>query len=419
MGQGQSNQNQLKGHMGKITGVRKAGGPMRWPRLWKRTTAGGSQLWDIEVQPVPDTDHGAIVVTYGLEAGKKQTKTELIKVGKNAGRSNATSPYQQAVNDAQSRWEMQLKRKGYGLTVKQSAKTRALSPMLAKDLRKVKVEIIDWDNAYVQPKLDGFRLLATKEAEGKIVIRSRENQLITTLDHLHEGLNAIMEVDDVFDGEAYCHEMTFQQMASAIKAKKESTEKIRFNLYDTVKNEPFADRLEYLMECMNSAPAPNVVFVATAKVADMGQARMAQQTFEEEGFEGAMLRHGDKPYESGKRSSSLLKLKSFMDAEFEVVRALEGRGDYVKMARFICLTDKGHEFEVMSPGTREDKRAYWRTRKKWLGKQLTVKFQEWTTSEKPVPRFPVALRFRDGSSPLKEKKCRKKKSPAASRAAAN
>lgn len=372
----------------------------RFPCLYKRTSGGGTQIWLICVETCSKgTDAGVLAVTYGLKDGKQQIKREAITKGKNEGRKNATTPMQQALAEAQARWTKQLERKGYGRTVEQSADTRSLSPMLALALEKVKE--IDWSSSFAQPKLDGFRLRASKPKEGKIILKSRENKPITTLHHLEESLNSVMQVGDEFDGEAYSHELPFQKIASAIKKRGPLTDKIVYHLYDLIADKPFKTRSEMLKERL-SAGGDCLEAVKTVMVRSRDELMLFQSNCIEEGFEGAMLRHGKKGYEAGKRSNSLVKVKTFDDAEFEIVDVRCGRGTHQDVAIFICETPEGNHFEVTAPGTMEQKKQIWKESEQatnlkvkdhpYVGTKLTVKFQGMTTGEEPVPRFPVALR---------------------------
>ena len=66
-----------------------------FPKLYKKTSTGAIQEWEVYVD---DTGCSPVIVTkYGQLGGKIQTSTELITEGKNIGRSNETSPMQQAV----------------------------------------------------------------------------------------------------------------------------------------------------------------------------------------------------------------------------------------------------------------------------------------------------------------------------------
>lgn len=393
-----------------------------WPKLFKKTTGGKTQEWEVWVERTPD-DHGRIHTKYGLQDGKKQEQTDVVEKGKNLGKRNATTAYQQACLEAEAEWKKQLERKGYGRDVEQSAATRAASPMLAHPLDKVKPADIDWGNAYAQPKFDGFRCLAEKKA-GKVTLRSREGKPILTMPHVVEELERIMPDGLTIDGELYRHEpfdktgvpakpktddpdefyasqesktaQHFQDLASAIKKLGPLSPQVQYHVYDQLADDGFWDRFQVAKSFL-AASGKVVQWVETIPVADLDQLREYQAKCIHAGFEGCMLRHGTKAYDAGKRSKHLLKVKEFKDEEFEVVEVREGRGTHKGMAIFLCKTAKGATFEVTAPGGHWEKKQYWLQRKKCVGKPLTVKFFEYTGGDSPVPRFPVALRFRDGA----------------------
>jgi len=115
-------------------------------------------------------------------------------------------------------------------------------------------------------------------------------------------------------------------------------------------------------------------------------------------FEGIMLRNLKGGYKINGRSFDLQKYKAFMDAEFKIIGAEEGSGKNEGMCSFICTTDSGGKFNVMCKGNECVRRKYWED---WqagtinIGDLLTVEFFEWTTSEIPVPRFPVGKALRN------------------------
>lgn len=76
------------------------------PTLYKKTATGADQEWTIW------TEGNVIVTRWGQVGGAIQETRDVIETGKNIGRSNETTPEQQAVAEAQSQWEKKLK-KGY------------------------------------------------------------------------------------------------------------------------------------------------------------------------------------------------------------------------------------------------------------------------------------------------------------------
>lgn len=107
---------------------------------------------------------------------------------KNVGRSNETSPAEQAESELQSLIAEKLK-EGYFKTEAEAEGGNVILPMLAKSY-KDEAKKVDWSNAYAQPKLDGMRCLATLQ-DGKVTLMSREGTEITTVPHIIKDLKRI------------------------------------------------------------------------------------------------------------------------------------------------------------------------------------------------------------------------------------
>ena len=114
--------------------------------------------------------------------------------------------------------------------------------------------------------------------------------------------------------------------------------------------------------------------------------------FVSQGHEGIMIRDSMSTYEIGKRSNYLLKYKAFQTEEYPIVDVKEGTGREKGTAIWICKTGEQH-FSVKPEGTLEKRREYLTEKEKYIGKQLTVRFQNLTAIG--VPRFPVGVVVRD------------------------
>ncbi len=114
------------------------------------------------------------------------------------------------------------------------------------------------------------------------------------------------------------------------------------------------------------------------------------QKYLDDGYEGAIARNVSGCY-VGKRSYDLLKIKEFLDAEFEVIGVEEGRGKLTGHGIFVCKTANGAEFRAKMVGDTAALKQYYQDASLAVGRQLTVKFQGLTKNG--IPRFPVALRF--------------------------
>lgn len=365
---------------------------MKFPTLFKYASSGAVQQWDIEAGQYAD---GTAYYTtrYGKVGGSIQETTVDIDVGKNIGKKNETSPLEQACQEARAKWTKQQDRRGYSNG--KPKKVANTAPMLAKsyekEIKKVKFP------CYYQPKLDGMRCIAEKSNQ-KIALWSRQGKTIETLPHIVSILDAIMINGQIADGELYTHgTVTFQTLLSWIKRAQKDTVKVRYNVYDLVSDDPFNKRFIDLCHMVGQKGKGIVKTVYTDKVHSHSdvQAKLADQL--SRGYEGIMLRIGDCTYASGRRSSELLKVKNFQDEEFEIVDAYENIGKHKGQCTLVCKTNNGTTFGVKPIGDDAQRRKYWDdfNAGKLKGKMLTVKFFEWTTSDSPVPRFPVGIAVRD------------------------
>lgn len=361
---------------------------MKFPTLYKRSSKGATQQWDIEAFANPD-DTAVIKVVHGQVGGKLQTTSTQVRRGKNVGKANETTPLQQAISEAKAKHAKQ-KDKGYLETLDNGALTSNMSkrPMLAHSYEKHKDKVKF--PCFVQPKLDGIRCLAHKGA-GNVSLFSRMGKPFETVPHIQEQLNLIMRGGEVWDGELYIHGEKFQTIVSLVKRNQPGSERVEYHVYDTVDDFDFTTRhFEVYVRTQRSNPK-NIIWVDSLCVDNHEQIKAYHDKFVKDGYEGAIVRHSECPYKEGYRSPNLLKVKEFLDQEFEITGVSEGVGKFEGMAIFQCVTSEGATFDCMPKGTEEIRRSYWTNRESLIGKLLTVRFFEWTTSEPPCPRFPVGL----------------------------
>lgn len=341
---------------------------------------------------------GAVVYSSSVtKLGGKWVTTKYTAVGKNIGRSNETTPEEQAVLENISKSKRKID-KGYVKT-KKAAKapaTNALGlkkPMLATSLDKVKPESIEWDTAYVQPKLDGHRALFV---DG--VLYSRSGKVIN-LPHIVDAINESGCQHLHLDGELYLHGKTLQELGSLIKKLTPESEQVEYHIYDVVdENATFSERTEDFEEGSGFEFHPKIVVNPTFSVDCMEEVMEHHKQWREEGYEGTMLRFGEDGYGTDKRSRKLLKVKEFHDAEFKVIGYEEGkpyiRGNKTyRVPVWICETESGGTFNVTAAGNMHEKAVEWENRDEMLRRMLTVKFHN--MSKDDIPQLPIALQWRD------------------------
>lgn len=365
------------------------------PTLYKKASTGASQEWTI------GTEGNVIVTRWGQVGGAIQETRDVIASGKNIGRANATTPVQQAELEAKSQWEKKLK-KGYvqSLADAKKGKTDAIIqggifPMLAHEFDKHKHKL-----RYplrVQPKLDGHRCIGTLDENNQSSLWSRTRKPITSMVHIQRALEKLGMHSINFDGELYNHAYreNFEDLSSFIRDRdpKPGAEVLEYHIYDLPSAWPFDQRWDFLVSHLHLPPDSPIKLVETITVTDEKGLMAAMDHFLEQGYEGAMARNANGMYVNT-RSYDLQKVKVFYDAEYEVIGVEEGRGKLAGHAIFVCKTAAGVPFRAKLKGEQEKLKEYFQHPERAIGRQLTVKYQG-ITNKSGVPRFPVALRFRE------------------------
>jgi DNA ligase-1 len=153
--------------------------PRKFPTLYATAATGKSKVWNIETRWLDaKKGHALIHTEHGYEGGKMTVAQTEVTAGKNIGRSNETTPIQQANMEAESKWKKKQDQ-GYaeaGATAP-AAKEEVLLPMLAVDYNKRGKSVVF--PCFVQAKLDGVR--CTYQG-GKLY--SRNSKAFPHLDHI-------------------------------------------------------------------------------------------------------------------------------------------------------------------------------------------------------------------------------------------
>lgn len=363
------------------------------PLLFKQTTTGEDQQWGIDV------DGAMIIRRWGRVNGTIRESREEIKHGKNIGRANATTPARQAEAEARSEWERYLK-KGYVESLAAAHKGKVhkiiaggIFPMLAHQYNEHGDKIV-WP-AYAQPKLDGHRCIAVV-SNGRCSLWSRTRKPIVSVPHINAAIEALGLKNCTLDGELYNHEFRdkFEELTSLIRPEtaRPGHQVVQYHIYDIVIPGPFEERTRLICKVLKGRKGP-LIAVETIPVANEDALLLAFERFRKQGYEGAIVRNAPGLY-AHKRSFDLQKVKKFNDAEFKVVRVVEGRGLLAGHAIFVCVTKDGAEFEAKMIGALKELKKFYENPKLAIGRMLTVQFQGYT-NKSVVPRFPVALRFRE------------------------
>ena len=187
---------------------------MKLPTIYKKTKTGKIQEWTIEVKG------NKYRTISGHTDGEKIVNEWTDCDVKNAGRSNATTPEEQAIKEAEAKRKQKLEA-GYFEDIKNIDKKQFFEPMLAHKYG-------DYDIVfplYSQPKLDGIRCIVTKDG-----MFSRNGKKIISAPHIRENLEGFFKKypNAILDGELYCDKLAndFNKICSLVKRTKPTDEEL-------------------------------------------------------------------------------------------------------------------------------------------------------------------------------------------------
>lgn len=346
--------------------------------IFKKDTKGNIRYLNAYVLDAELIQESGIIGTENPIEHRKTCK------GKNIGRSNETTPAEQAQKELDSLITEKLK-EGYFKTQKEAIEEETLFPMLAKDYKKESKKI-DWSKTWVQPKLDGMRCLITV-SRGVVTLMSRDGRQIETMHHISEELQGASP--GIYDGELYCHGESFQRNMELIKKWRDESSEVKFHCYDVVTKGSFKTRLTVRDNHLSGLKT--VELVKTVKIVTEKELKDMHKSFLGDGYEGTIVRHGDAEYKPNGRSSNLLKYKDFIDIAVPIIDIVpcEQRPEWGKP---VCKLKDGQTFEAGMKYSHAEREDFLENKAKYIGKTAEIRFFEY--SDTGIPRFPVMVGIR-------------------------
>jgi DNA ligase-1 len=238
-----------------------------------------------------------------------------------------------------------------------------------------------WDNAadlagwWMSEKLDGVRAYW----DGKQFL-SRQGNTYCAPDWFVEGLPNVP-----LDGELWIDRKKFQRTVSVVRRQDKSDlwKEVRFLVFDApAASGGFEDRIKFLADTLPAEGAGRFVRRHHHELCKhLDSLRAELRRIEALGGEGLMLRQPGSKYVAG-RSATLLKVKTFHDAEAIVTGHQAGAGRHKgRMGALLARLADGTDFAI---GTGFSDRE--RESPPPVGATVTFRYQE--LSDAGVPRFP-------------------------------
>lgn len=384
----------------------------KFATLYSKKSTNKILQWNISV--TGNKEVGTITTVYGDINGKMITNVRDIKEGKNLGKKNETTPFEQAILEATSKWKSKVNKDGYIEVLdikldsdkdsKQNKKSKTISkpelssirPMLANKYEDKKKYIVY--PCFVQPKLDGVRCLAYKE-NGDVRLMSRQGKMFPHLDHIKKSL-AKLNFEGFLDGELFTTDLEFKQISGIVRKEKleskdiEISKLIQYHIYDTFNLDKLDMEFSERTNVINGTIRGNktIVKVKTYNCKTEKDMLAKYNEFMTQNYEGIMIRNMKGKYKLKHRSNDLIKLKPFQDHEYKIVGFKEGTGRDKGCVIWICDNGSGKQFNVRPKGSMEERKDLFDNGNDYIGKMLTVRFQELLDDS---PRFGIGIGVRD------------------------
>lgn len=368
--------------------------------------------WNIKV--INYGDYSEIITLHGyirqIETCLKVTK------GKNIGKKNETTHFQQAISQALSKWKKKIELEGYSVsknmdfmvdqknTDKENEKLKEeiKRPMLALEYTKNKNKVTF--PTFIQPKLDGYRMVYNSKTN---LITSRTGKdsfdIIKKTDKLYNELQSLKKYGYIFDGELYVHGLddSFEKLGilrKKLTGKKVSKEeqyinKIEYHIYDIVEeNKIFKERNDIIRNIFKENKFEKIKYVETVQIQNEIELEQWHTCFVvQQGYEGSIIRNENGRYKCKFRSSDLLKYKDFIDAEYTIVNytfeSNVSNENNEPLILWVCQTPEKKLFNVRPQGTVEERKYLYEHGQEFIGKKLWVKY--FGLTEFNIPRFPT------------------------------
>jgi DNA ligase-1 len=274
---------------------------------------------------------------------------------------------------------------------------------LAANMEDVKIDFVK-DTWYSSRKLDGVRCLAVVDEKGNVSLWSRQGNEFETLQKVKDEIVKLNLKDKVLDGEICLVDANgnedFQGIMKQIRRKEHTISNAKYLVFDIIDgsafrsklgNKPYSSRYSELNAYLYNAKEKgfnHLQIVHQSSIADEKHYIEMMEHADQNKWEGLILRKADSVYE-GKRSKTMVKCKSFHDAEYKVIdleigpfRMIENGLEVTKeVLSNVVIEHKGNKVSVGSGFSIEEREYFKNNPNEILNKIITVKYFEETKNQ--------------------------------------
>lgn len=234
---------------------------------------------------------------------------------------------------------------------------------------------------WISEKLDGVR----GYWNGKELVTRNGNLIRTPINFTNNWPSTPL------DGELWVKRNYFDQVSGCVRRKSpeyDCWQNIKFMVFDLPTHKgTFSERLKVMQTLVSMANSPYLKMIPQQQLNSKEQLFSLLDTVVSQGGEGLMLHSATAQYQIG-RSSNILKLKHYQDAEATVIAHLPGKGKYQYMLGAIQVkTPEGIIFKIGSGFSDKD-----RENPPPINSIITYKYIGKT--QRGVPRFASFMRIK-------------------------
>jgi DNA ligase-1 len=243
------------------------------------------------------------------------------------------------------------------------------------------------DEWYASRKLDGVRSICRIDDQGEIQFYSRNGKKFDTLGTLKLEMYKLGLKNIVFDGEICIVEdglENFQSVMKEIKKKEHTIKNPKFFIFDCLTPDEFNEGTSIIPLLTRLSRIPKIKgcdVLGQVRINSQKELDFTQANFVDKGYEGTMVRSN---LYKGKRSFDLMKVKGFIDAEYEVVGTVnddmrffeDGEDVERETMASVVIKHKGCDVGVGSGFSKEERAFYYTYPDEIIGKIITIQYFE-------------------------------------------
>lgn len=237
---------------------------------------------------------------------------------------------------------------------------------LALDLPKVPKGKLKFPMLFSE-KVDGVFCLALK-LNGKVTIYSRTGEIYTSMRHIEEELEIMLNNAAIVIFEAFIPGTVQAVISGAARDTKGQHTELKAWCHDLLLLDNFLgteQSPEYFcrtvaLDILVSNRYSYLLYAPQTSVNSLEEALRLAEEIWDRGGEGGVLRNPDAPYSPGKRNADIIKVKRGVSYDLQVTGVYEGKGKYAGTLGGIEVRWKNGETLKLS-GMTDAQRIWWWT----------------------------------------------------------